>query len=265
MKNASALVISAFAILPMAHADEAPPRPLDISLGAVAGIHLGDKAPRTPPGRFEFAGHDASVRVATERGKVVQLTVWIDCFDRGGGGSRADLERALRASLGRRRSNLWIGQRAVLREVQQPFDFSGSCSFVLVLVPPGEAHVCGKRDGFARFYRRFARAVARRDWVEVASQMTLPQRDWDDVEGADLPVQVANRADVAKKAGDLFPARLRGAIVRRGARGAVCDAGGREYVIRYGSERLAPAIYAGRDAAGRWRITAIGHAPHDLF
>jgi hypothetical protein len=185
----------------------------------------------------------------------VQITVW---FER-------DLTAQLVARFGKARTARWSGPASSMFEVPPPADPSDrDPGSMVVIVPPGEGHACGKADGFDAFYAGFRRAVKAGDWAAVASMMTIPQVDWNDVEGAEMTVHITQASDVAANADDLFQMGLRDLVVRsQGDR--ACDLVRRSYSVVYGRERLTPSVYVARQPDGTWRVGGIGHAAHDLW
>jgi hypothetical protein len=190
----------------------------------------------------------AQLSVASDDGTTVsQITIWID----------GDVEAAIAKRFGAAPHKVWKGPASWLISSPPPYDFSGSPSTRLVIVPPDEHHVCGHDDGFAAFFAAFQRSVRASDWPAVARSMTFPQTDWSDSEGADEPITLEGPADLAANPAGVFRMDIRGGSVS-------CDLGNRMYIITYGSARRSPAIFAIRSGQ-TWQVATIGFAPHDLF
>lgn len=211
------------------------------------GVTLGDALPAIAQQRGTFGGAGAQLSVASDDGTTVsQITIWLD----------GDVESSIEKRFGAPRH--WKGSASWLIAAPEAFDFSGSVSTRLVIVPPDEHHVCGRDDGFAAFYAALQRSVGAKDWPTVARSMTFPQTDWADAEGADESIHLDGPGDLAAHPSEVFRMALRGGAV-------TCDLGNRMYIVTFGTARLSPAIYAARGIGGVWQVTGVGHAPHDLF
>jgi hypothetical protein len=210
-------------------------------------VKLGDPSATTRSGNGTFDGADAGYMAYAEDGAISQISVWI------GSGNLGD---KLARRFGAGKQTVWKGPASWLIQTQPPFDFSGMGAIHLVIVRPGEQHVCGHHDGFAGFLTGLQRAVAAADWPTVARSMTFPITTWNDIEGADDPIALPTAADFIAKAPSVFNFPLRSGTV-------VCDLDARTYHVIYGIARLSPAITVIRDNQ-QWRIVDVGHAPHDL-
>jgi hypothetical protein len=92
--------------------------------------------------------------------------------------------------------------------------------------------------------------------------MAFPQTDYEDIEGGDEPIKLANEAALRVHASDVFRFDLRG-----GTR--VCDVARRGYIIVFGGARLSPALYMNPDgmtptASGAARSSSVKHAADEV-
>lgn len=127
---------------------EAPPVEL-------AGYRLGERVRGAAARVIEAAGWRGDARAIVDaRGRVRHVVVELMPED-DGGVAVAELARRL----GPRRR----GRRAQVFVAEYGGFLRGTPSVVIELLPPGERHVCGARDGFAAFFRRYRRALARTD------------------------------------------------------------------------------------------------------
>jgi hypothetical protein len=225
-----------------------------------AGVKLGDRfiGPWRNAAVGKIAGADARLTVSLDG------TGFVDEVDVVIAAGRSTVEAALTRRYGRPVAHRWVGPSSQMLVIEPDDDDPGFTSVALVILPPGETHVCGARDGFAQFYRRFERAIGAKDWAAVAAMMVFPRRDWSDAEGPETSVDNKSASDFIAAPYAVFQGSLPKRISAGGIRPR-CDLVARMYSVRYGSERLSPAVYVVRQRSGEWRIVDVGHAPHDLF
>jgi len=225
-----------------------------------AGVRLGDRfiGPWRNADVGKIAGADAGLTVSLDsRGFVDEVDVVIAA-------GRSTIEAALTPRFGKPVAHRWVGPSSQMIVIESDSDYSGSTSVTLVILPPGETHVCGARDGFAQFYRRFERAVGAKNWAAVGAMMVFPRHDWSDVEGPETNVDNKSATDFIASPYEVFQGSLPRLIAAGGTKPR-CDLVARMSSVLYGNERHSPAVYVLRQSSGEWRIVNVDHAPHDLF
>lgn len=225
-----------------------------------AGVKLGDRfvGPWNNAAVGKIAGADAGLTVSLDS------KGFVDEVDLAIAAGRSTVEAALTPRFGKPVAHRWVGPSSQMIVIEPEDDFSGITHVILVILPPGETHVCGARDGFAQFYRRFERTVGAKNWTAVATMMVFPRRDWSDSEGPETSVDNKSATDFIASPYEVFQGSLPRLIAAGGTKPR-CDLVRRMYSVRYGSERLSPTVYVTRQRSGEWRIVDVGHAPHDLF
>jgi hypothetical protein len=139
----------------------------------LAGFRLGHPRPDVEP-TIEVTGWWVWSRAIEENGKVVHVIASIAPEHGDFGANENDLEpvlRDMRSVWGTPKQGvreLWSGPTAKLYAVMHEGALVGAPFLVFDLLPPGEDHVCGARDGFSTFFDRFKQILAKRDAAALA-------------------------------------------------------------------------------------------------
>ena len=125
------------------------------------GVKLGDRFTGPLFGNYVLAGAPVSVDVFSNTDGVVdEISVL--------GHVNVDLKRALAPLVGASAHGRWSGPAS--QAIMSTWSGIGdSPSQAMLILPPGERHVCGNEDGFTDFWLAFQRAVAGERWADVAT------------------------------------------------------------------------------------------------
>lgn len=140
----------------------------------LAGYQLG-QAPDAAWSRIEIPGWWASARAVVRDGKVAHVVVELGAADDDGAKLAAVLDEIARRWGTPRKGSRpsWRGKTAQLFAVEYDGFLRGTSSLVVDLLPAGDDHVCGSRDGFAAFFARFEKALVGKDDPALAALVTL--------------------------------------------------------------------------------------------